>query len=225
MPVRSSSGQAADPGALGVEELRHGTDEEGERFLAAFTTAQSFTEFGPPASDHVRMLGRDLFTRAHAADTRVVVDPGASTQVEIPQALVPFLVAGIDPNSPDALRARTAHGELASLRPPGEIPEPFGAELRRVLGGLSQVERAWLLRTGEGWTVGVQLVPEAMLDDFDAVRNRLHALATERLGSRRLLAVTDLRAQAVRDAYDSTAAPFYLRRDRSKGFLSRLLGR
>jgi hypothetical protein len=60
--------------------------------------------------------------------------------------------------------------------------------------------------------------------DFDAVRNKLHAVATEHLGSRRNLAVTDLRAPSLREAYDSVAAPFYVAPPPAKGFLSRLLG-
>jgi hypothetical protein len=67
-------------------------------------------------------------------------------------------------------------------------------------------------------------VPEAVLGDFDAVRNRLHAVATEHLGSRRLLAVTDLRAPALLELYDATAAPFYVRRDQQRGVLGRLFG-
>jgi hypothetical protein len=63
-----------------------------------------------------------------------------------------------------------------------------------------------------------------VLGDFDAVRNRLHAVATEHLGSRRLLAVTDLRAPALREIYDATAAPFFVRRGEQKGILSRIFG-
>ena len=65
---------------------------------------------------------------------------------------------------------------------------------------------------------------DAVLGDFDAVRNRLHAVATEHLGSRRLLAVTDLRAPALLATYDATAAPFYVRRDEHKGIFGRLFG-
>ena len=43
------------------------------------------------------------------------------------------------------------------------------------------------------WPVS-SYTPTALLADFDAVRNRLHAVATDTSGSRRLLAVTDLRA-------------------------------
>ena len=68
------------------------------------------------------------------------------------------------------------------------------------------------------------MVPDAVLGDFDAVRNRLHAVATEHLGSRRLLAVTDLRAPALLATYDATAAPFYVRRDEHKGIFGRLFG-
>lgn len=225
VPVRSSSGEAPDPDRLPIDAFRHGTDDAGDRFLAAFSTPETFSEYGPPASDHVRLLGRDLFARADEARVRVVVDPGAPTQVEISSGLLPFLAAGIDPNRPDALRARRPLGDLPALEPPGDVPESFGKELRSALERLPQVERAWLLRAGEGWTAGVQLVPDAVLGDFDAVRNRLHAIGTEQLGSRRLLAVTDLRASSLRDTYDATAAPFYVRQSQRRGFLSRLLGR
>jgi hypothetical protein len=56
------------------------------------------------------------------------------------------------------------------------------------------------------------------------VRNRLHAVATEHLGSRRLLAVTDLRAPALLATYDATAAPFYVRKSDHKGLLGRFFG-
>lgn len=225
VPVRSSSGREPDPEALATDAFRHGTDENGERFLAAFSTPQTFAEFGPPASDHVRILGRDLFSRADDAHARVVVDPGAPTQIEIAGGLLPFLASGIDPNRPDALRARRPVGDLPSLEPPGDVPEALTDELRSALEQLPQVERAWLLRAGEGWTAGVQMTPEAVLSDFDAVRNRLHSIASEQLGSRRLLAVTDLRAPSLRETYDGTAAPFYVRQPPRRGFLSRLAGR
>jgi hypothetical protein len=74
--------------------------------------------------------------------------------------------------------------------------------------------------------VGVQLVPEAGLAAFDEVRNRLHALASEHLGGRRSLAVTDLRAAPVREAYETVAGPWYARHpDKPKGFLGRLFSR
>ncbi len=225
VPVRSSSGEAPDPDQLSIDAFRHGTDDVGERFLAAFSTPEAFEQFGPPASDHVRLRGRDLFIRADAARVRVVVDPGAPTQIEISSGLLPFLAAGIDPNRPDALRARHPLGDPPALQPPGDVPDNLADGLREALGALPQVERAWLLRAGEGWTAGVQLVPDAVLGDFDAVRNRLHAVGTEQLGSRRLLAVTDLRAPSLRDTYDATAAPFYVREAPRRGFLSRLLGR
>ena len=226
VPVRSSSGEAVDPERLTIDSIRHGTDEAGERFLAAFSTPETFAQFGPPASDHVRLRGRDLFARADEARVRVVIDPGAPSQVEVATGVLPFLAAGIDPNRPDALRARRPLGDLPTLEPPGEVPEAFGDALRSALEGLPHVERAWLLRSGEGWTVGVQLMPDADLGDFDEVRNRLHAIATEQLGTRRLLAVTDLRAPTLRETYDATAAPFYVRREPpERGFLARLLGR
>lgn len=225
VPVRSSSGEAPDPDHVTVDDFRHGTDEAGERFIAAFTSPQTLSEFGPPGSDHVALRGRELFSRADDAHARVVVDPGAPTQLEVSGGLLPFLAAGIDPNRPDALRARRPSGGLGSLEPPGDVPTELADALRAALTELRQVERAWLLRAGEGWTIGVQLTPTAVLSDFDAVRNRLHAVATEQLGSRRLLAVTDLRAPSLREAYDSTAAPFYVRAERRRGLLDRVLGR
>lgn len=224
VPIRSSSGETPDPDRLDVDAFRHGTDDDGERFIAAFSAPEVMRDFGPPGSDHVRMTARDLFERADAAHERVVVDPGAPTQVEIAAGVLPFLAAGIDPNRPDALRARRPLGSLAALEAPEQVPDPFGRELRDALEDLPQVDRAWLLRAGTAWTAGIQLRGDAVLADFDAVRNRLHAVATEHLGSRRLLAVTDLRAPAVREMYDAAAAPFYVRREESKGLLGRLFG-
>lgn len=224
VPIRSSSGETPEASALPVDAYRHGTDDAGERFIAAFTAPEVLAEFGPPGSDHVRMAARDLFERADAAQERVVIDPGAATQVEVAVGVLPFLAAGIDPNRPDALRARRPLGSLATLEAPEQVPDPFGRELRSALDDLAQVERAWLLRAGTAWTAGIQMVPDAVLGDFDAVRNRLHAVATEHLGSRRLLAVTDLRAPALREMYDATAAPFYVRRGDQKGLLSRIFG-
>ncbi len=224
VPIRSSSGEAPDPARLTIEAFRHGTDDEGERFIAAFSGAEPLAEFGPPGSDHVRLPARDLFERADVAHERVVVDPGAPTQIEIPTGVLPFLAAGIDPNRPDALRARRPLGGLSTLESPEQVPDPFGRELRAALEELPQVERAWLLRAGTSWTAGIQMGRDAVLGDFDAVRNRLHAVATEHLGSRRLLAVTDLRAPSLRETYDAIAAPFYIRRGAQKGLLSRLFG-
>jgi hypothetical protein len=223
VPIRSSTGAGPDPARLGTDAFRHGTDDEGGRFLAAYTGPDVFAEFGPPGSDHVRLRSRDLFRLADDARERVVIDPEAPTQVEIPSGVLPFLAAGIDPNRPDALRARRPlGGDVDALEPPEQIPEPFGRELLAALEGLAKVERAWLLRAGTAWAAGIQLVPDAVLGDFDAVRNRLHAVATEHLGSRRLLSVTDLRAPALRELYDATAAPYYVRRDAGRGLLSRL---
>jgi hypothetical protein len=224
VPIRSSSGEMPDASRLGVDAFRHGTDDAGERFIAAFTAPEVLAEHGPPGSDHVRIAARELFERADAAQERVVIDPGAPAQVEISVGVLAFLAAGIDPNRPDALRARRPMGGLATLEAPEQVPDPFGRELRAALEDLPQVERAWLLRAGTSWTAGIQLLPDAVLGDFDAVRNRLHAVATEHLGSRRLLAVTDLRAPAVREMYDATAAPFFIRRGGQKGLLSRLFG-
>jgi hypothetical protein len=207
-----------------VDAFRHGTDEEGGRFIAAFSTPDVLRDFGPPGSDHVRIAARELFDRADAANERVVVDPGAPTQVEVATGVLPFLAAGIDPNRPDALRARRPLGNLAALEVPEQVPDPFGRELRGALEALPQVARAWLLRAGTAWTAGIQLDPEAGLGEFDAVRNRLHSVATEHLGSRRLLAVTDLRAAALRQAYEAVSEPFYVRRSPPKSLLDRLFG-
>jgi hypothetical protein len=224
VPIRSSSGASPDPALLEVDALRHGTDVSGERFIAAFSAIDVLHDLGPPGSDWVRMPARMLFVLAERSSERVVVDPGAPTQLEVSAEVMPFLAAGIDPNRPDALRARRPVGGLPDLEPPAEIPEPFGSELRKALAELPQVERAWLVRGASAWTAGIQLVPDAVLADFDAVRNRLHAIATEHLGSRRELAVTDVRVPALREQYDQVAAPFYVAQRRSRGFLSRLLG-
>ena len=224
VPIRSSSGEMPDPSRLDTEAFRHGTDDEGELFIAAFTAPEMLTDYGPPGSDHVRMPARDVFERADAVHQRVVVDPGAPTQLEIPTGVLPFLAAGIDPNRPDALRARRPLGGLSTLEVPEQIPDPFGRELHAALEELGQVERAWLLRAGTSWSAGIQMAPDAVLGDFDAVRNRLHAVATEHLGSRRLLAVTDLRAPALREIYDATAAPFFVRRGGQKGIFGRIFG-
>lgn len=224
VPIRSSSGSSPDPVLVDADTFRHGTDDAGERFIAAFSSPAVLAEYGPPGSDSVRMAARDLFERADAVMERVVIDPGAPTQVEIAAGVLPFLAAGIDPNRPDALRARRPLGDLPSLEVPDQVPEPFGRELLAALSDLAQVERAWLLRAGTSWTAGVQLVPDALLGDFDAVRNRLHAVATEHLGSRKMLAVTDLRAPVLRDIYDATAAPFYVRRREHKSIFDRIFG-
>jgi hypothetical protein len=224
VPIRSSSGEAPDVERIDLDAFRHGTDAEGGRFLAAFTAPDVLRDYGPPGSDHVRIAARDLFERADRAGERVVIDPGAPTQVELAAGVLPFLAAGIDPNRPDALRARRPLGDLPPLEAPEQVPDPFGRELRTALEGLPRVERAWLLRADTAWSAGIQLDPDAELGDFDAVRNRLHAVATEHLGSRRLLAVTDLRSPALREVYDATAAPFYVRRGEQKGILSRIFG-
>jgi hypothetical protein len=223
VPIRSSSGESPDPARLPMEAFRHGTDERG-RYLAAYTSPELFGEFGPPGSDHVTLPARDLFARVESAGERLIIDPTSPAQVEVPEAVLPFLAAGIDPKTPEAMRARRPFGELPPLEAPVEVPEPFGSELKRALAELPQVQRAWLLRAGQGWTVGVGLVADAELAEFDEVRNRLHAVAAEHLGSRRNLAVTDLRAAPLREAYETVAPPFYTAQPPSKGFLSRLFG-
>ena len=224
VPIRSSSGAAPEAGRVGPDAYRHGVDDAGERFIAAFSDPAVLEEYGPPGSDHVSVPARELFERAEAAHERVVVDPGAPTQLEIPVGVLPFLAAGIDPNRPDALRARRPVGGVPALAAPDQVPEPFGSGLRVALEDLPQVDRAWLLRADDAWTAGIQLVPDSVLGDFDAVRNRLHAVATEHLGSRRALAVTDLRAPSLREEYEATAAPFYVRHDAKRSLFGRLFG-
>ncbi|MCA1568791.1 MAG: SseB family protein [Chloroflexi bacterium] len=224
VPIRSSTGDTPSPEQVDTEAFRHATDEAGERFIAAFSSPSTLAEYGPPGSDAIILPARDVFERADNVQQRVVVDPGAPTQVEIAVGVLPFLVAGIGSNRPDALRARRPLGDPPVLEAPEQVPQPFGRELHAALSDLPQVERTWLLHAGTAWTAGVQLHPDALLADFDAVRNRLHAVATEHLGSRRRLAVTDLRAPTLREMYDATAAPFYVRREGRKGVFSRLFG-
>jgi SseB protein N-terminal domain len=224
VPIRSSTGQEVDAGRVPVEAMRHGSDEGG-RFLAAYTSPEVYRAFGPPGSDAIELPARDVFARAEAAGERIVIDPGAPAQIEVPAAVLPFLAAGIDPTTPEAMRARRPYGELPPLEAPNEVPQPFGAELQRELIELPQVERAWVLRAGTGWTVGIQLVDGADLASFDEVRNRLHALANEHLAGNRELAVTDLSAASVREAYETVAGPWYVRApEKPKGIMGRLFG-
>jgi hypothetical protein len=224
VPIRSSSGEPVDPQRVPLEGMRHGSDGRG-RFLPAYTSPDLFREFGPPGSDAIELGARELFGRAELGGVRVVIDPGAPGELEVPDGVVPFLAAGIDPTSPEAMRARRPFGELPPLEVPTDVPEPFGTELRQVLAELPQVDRAWLLRAGSGWTVGIGLVEGAALPEFDEVRNRLHAVAAEHLGGRRSLAVTDLGAAPVREAYESVSGPWYVRpSEKPKGILGRLFG-
>ncbi len=223
VPIRTSSGESIDADRVPTSALRHGNDDKGS-FLAAYTSPELFAEFGPPGSDHIELAARELFARAHDLGERVVINPGGPAPINVATGVLPFLAAGIDPNSPEALRARQPLGDLPPLEPPGDIPEPFGAQLRLALAELPQVQRAWLLRAAGSWTVGIHLHPAAELGDFDEVRNRLHAVASEQLGSRRELAVTDLRAPSLHDAYNQVAAPFYVKHDAPPGILSRLFG-
>lgn len=224
VPIRSSSGEPVDPARVPLEGFRHGADESG-RFVAAYTTPELLREFGPPGSDAIELTSRELFARANGGGERVVIDPGSPGELEVPKAVMPFLAAGIDPTSPEAMQARRPSGELPPLEVPSDVPEPFGTQLRVTLTELPQVEHAWLLRAGTGWTVGIVLYREAALESFDEVRNRLHALATEHLGSRRALGVTDLGAQPVREAYESVSGPWYSRPpDKPPGIFNRLFG-
>jgi hypothetical protein len=224
VPIRSSSGESPDPALLAADAYRHGTDGDGERFIAAFTTLELMRELGPPGSDHVRIPSRLLFERADAVHERIVVDPGAPSQVDVAVGVLGFLAAGIDPNRPDALRARHPLGAMPQLAAPDSVPEALGRAILGALSDLPQVERAWLLRAGEAWAAGIQMQPDAVLGDFDAVRNRLHAVATEHLGSGSAIIVTDVRAPALRDQYDATAAPFYIRPGTQRGILGRIFG-
>jgi hypothetical protein len=224
VPIRSSSGQAVDPARVPVDGMRHGTDEAG-RFLAAYSSPEAYHEFGPPGSDAIELPAREVFARAEAAGERVVIDAGAPAELEVPAAVLPFLAAGIDPSTPEAMRARRPYGELPPLEAPTDVPQPFAGELQRALIELPQVARAWLLRAGTSWTIGIQMFPDAELAAFDEVRNRLHAVASDNLGSRRELAVTDLGAASVREAYESVSGPWYVAApDKPKGILGRLFG-
>jgi hypothetical protein len=222
VPIRSSTGAAPDPARVPSTAFRHGTDGTGT-FLAAYTSQALLDEFGPPGTDHVALPARELFGRAEDDGERLVIDAGSPSRVEVPAAVLPFLAAGIDPTSPDAMAARRPHGELPPLEEPTDVPPAFAAALRTTLAEMERVQRAWLLRAGRAWTIGVELAEDATLGDFDQVRNRLRGLAAEQLGTQRDLVVTDLRAPAIREAY-ALAAPFYTIDRRPRGFLSRLLG-
>ena len=222
VPIRSSTGATPDAARTPTSAFRHGTDAGGP-FLPAYTTVDLLAEFGPPGTDHVAIPARAMFGRAEEGAERLVIDPASPSQIEMPAAVLPFLAAGIDPTSPDAMAARRPHGELPPLEEPADVPAAFASALRASLAELG-VQRAWLLRAGQAWTVGVELAAEATLADFDAVRNRLRGVAAEQLGAGRDLVVTDLRAPAMREAYDAVAGPFYIVDRRPKGFLSRLLG-
>jgi hypothetical protein len=223
VPIRSSSGAAPIAATVDDVQLRHGMDGAGS-FVAAFSSEEAFASLGPPGSDHVVMPARDLFERAASSGDRLIIDPGSPEQVEIASGVLPFLAAGIDPATPGALRARRPLGTLPALEAPSAIPDPFGRELLAALDELPEVHRAWLLRAGTAWTVGLEMNDQASLSEFDAARNRLHALATEHLGSRRALIVTDLRAPALRERYASVAPPFH-EPSQPRGMLDRLLGR
>jgi hypothetical protein len=221
VPIRSSGGERVEPARVPLEGYRHGTDGQG-RFVAAYTSPELLREFGPPGSDAIELTSRELFGRVDGGGERVVIDPGAPGAMEVPAAVLPFLAAGIDPTSPEAMRARRPFGELPPLEVPANLPEPFATQARAQLLELPQVDHAWLLRAGTGWTIGIVLATGGSLEAFDEVRNRLLALAAEHLGGRRALAVTDLAAQAVREAYESVSGPWYSRPpEKTKGLLGR----
>lgn len=218
VPVRSSTGRRLEATDLPLSAMRHGGDERGS-FLAAYSDPQRMARYGPPGSDWVLLSGRDFLEQARRAGERVVLDPGAPAQREVPLAIV----ASLTGSAAEAAR-QGAQPPPAVLTDPGEVPDSLATALRATLEELPHVHRAWLLRRGEGWTIGVQPAPTSPLSDFDEVRNRLHAVATEQLGTRRLLAVTDLRAPSLRDQYHAVAPAFYERVKRS-GLLDRLFGR
>ena len=219
VPVRSSGGERIEAAGVPLDRMRHGTDERG-RFLAAYADAGRLARYGPPETDWIEIAARDLLDAADRAGERVVLDPGAPNQRDVP--------TGVATGVPMPERSITRPTVVAppprpELAPPGEVPEAFAAALHAALEQLPQVDRAWLLRRGEGWTIGVQLERSAGLSEFDHVRNRLHAVASQQLGTRRLLAVTDLRAPSLREEYEAVASPFY-ERSRRGGLLSRLFG-
>ena len=219
VPVRSSGGSRLEPTDVSLDEMRHGTDDRG-RFLAAYSDAHQLARYGPPNSDWITMPAQDLLDAADRGDERVVLDPGSPEQREVP--------VGVATGAPPPERSVTRPSIVAPPAPPplaapGDVPEGLATALRAALEQLPQVERAWLVRRGDGWTIGVQQERSAALSAFDEVRNRLHAVGTEQLGTRRLLAVTDLRAPSLRAQYEALAAPLYERGAR-KGLLGRLFG-
>ena len=224
VPIRSSSGRELDAAGVPVDEMRHGTDSAG-RFLAAYTDQRLLDEYGPPGTDLVRIRGAALLELAAAAGERIVIDPGAPQQREVPSEIV---VSSRGAPATHALPPPVRRpAPLPELSAAGEIPRGLGDAIRAALDALPQVDRAWLLRRGDGWTIGVLQAHDATLSDFDEVRNQLHAVATEQLGTRRLLAVTDLRAPTLREQYAAVAPPFYERdggHGRRGGILGRLFG-
>ena len=225
IPIRSSSGEMVDdPSRVPLDGMRHGSDERG-RFLPAYTSPERYFAFGPPGSDAIELSARELFAKADEGAERVMIDPGSPSELEVPLSVLPFLAAGIDPTTPEAMRARRPLGELPPLERPADVPEPFGSTLAQELVSLPQVASAWLLRAGSGWTLGILMDGAADLPQFDEVRNRAHAVATEHLGTRRELAVTDLSAPAVREAYEAAGEPWYTRPpEPPKGILGRIFG-
>ena len=225
VPIRSSTGQAVDPlprtGRLDAPRRRRGRPLPGGLHLARIPSASSARRAATRSSCRPATSSRE--PRRPASGWSSI--PAAPAQIEVPAAVLPFLAAGIDPTTPEAMRARRPYGELPPLEAPNEVPQPFGGELQRELAELPQVDRAWVLRAGTGWTVGIVLADGADLASFDEVRNRLHGLANEHLAGHRDLAVTDLSAAAVREAYESVAGPWYVRPpEKPKGIMGRLFG-
>ncbi len=178
-----------------------------------------------PGSDAIELPARDVFARAEAAGERVIIDPGAPAQIEVPAAVLPFLAAGIDPTTPEAMRARRPYGELPPLEAPNEVPQPFGGELQRELAELPQVERAWVLRAGTGWTVGILLATAPTSPPSTRCAIACMRWRNDHLAGHRDLAVTDLSAAAVREAYESVSGPWYVRPpEKPKGIMGRLFG-
>ena len=147
---------------------------------------RSCAEFGPPGSDtsgcrHATSSSAPMRRRSASWSTRA---RRPQVEIAVGRAAVPRRRHRSEPARRPA-RAPTRSATCPRSRSPDQVPEPFGRELLAALTDLPQVERAWLLRAGTAWTAGIQLVPDALLGDFDAVRNRLHAVATEHLGSRK----------------------------------------
>ena len=227
VPIRSSSGAVAGPRALvDADAFRHGTDDEGERFIAAFTS--------PDVAGRVRPARQRQRPHAGARPVRAR-RCGAGARRGRPGRAD----AGRDRGRRAAVPGRRHRSEPArrAARPSaaGRPAAARGARpgARAVRPRAARRPRPTCRRSSaRGCCAPARRGPRAssscrtrVLGDFDAVRNRLHAVATEHLGSRRLLAVTDLRAPVLRDMYDATAAPFFVRRSsEKKSIFGRIFG-